>query len=864
MTELANNDTLRKDLLTQRYLLPGESEQEFYQRIATFVTQGDLAGRKDEVYELLESGQIIFNSPLLMNAGAPAKTPLSSACYVLPVEDDINSIMKLQNLSAKIFKLGAGVGVDYSLLRKEGAKVGSGGTASGPVSFMTLIDQLAEVIKSGGKRRAAIMSSLRVDHEDILKFIKCKRNDDFLLNTNISVMMTDDFMKKVVDKRLNTTEKEIWDELVYNAWLRGDPGIVFIDTINNETNGVAGVPYTAVNACVTGDTMILTDIGNVPIKSVVGKKINIWNGHEWSEVTPRITGYNKKVIRFTFSTGEVLTCTDYHTMYVYDPYENSVIPVPAENVLIGDIMTRCTFDITGDVVSYEPHDGVYADRYTYSTIVNVEEAGCADTVYCVNEPKRHMAVFNNILTGNCSEFSLLPYESCLIGSINVRKVNTYAKLKQVSNLMVRCLDNIIDYAWYPSEEIKQAALYYRRVGVGITGLSEWLIDRSIRYGSQAACDATIALLTGLDDGAYEATTQLAEEKSPCPAIKDGKFIIDARREDTDKDSTLRRNITTTTIAPTGSTSILLGVDGTGCEPLFSFVFSRVVKYANDTWYTISASILQDVFKKYQIELTPERLEEIKKNNGSVQGLSWVPEHVQSFMVTAQDLEPMDHVRMLSAAQNCIEANISKTINLPNEATEEDVEQVYIEAWKRSCKCVTVFRDGCKSTQVLVATKEKQSDQIQIIKNKDIPVMLDAKRIKISTPSGSMYVMLSFLNGKPIEVFANLGKSGGDDYAYTEALGRVMSLALKYGVPSSKIIQTLRGIKGKDVALFNDEYIYSVPDAIAAAIHYILEENHLTPQLEHGIINHPCPQCGVELVQDNGCEYCKSCGWSNCS
>ena len=712
MTELANNDTLRKDLLTQRYLLPGESEQEFYQRIATFVTQGDLAGRKDEVYELLESGQIIFNSPLLMNAGAPAKTPLSSACYVLPVEDDINSIMKLQNLSAKIFKLGAGVGVDYSLLRKEGAKVGSGGTASGPVSFMTLIDQLAEVIKSGGKRRAAIMSSLRVDHEDILKFIKCKRNDDFLLNTNISVMMTDDFMKKVVDKRLNTTEKEIWDELVYNAWLRGDPGIVFIDTINNQTNGVIGTPYTAVNAC--------------------------------------------------------------------------------------------------------------------------------------------------------SEFSLLPYESCLIGSINVRKVNTYAKLKQVSNLMVRCLDNIIDYAWYPSEEIKQAALYYRRVGVGITGLSEWLIDRSIRYGSQAACDATIALLTGLDDGAYEATTQLAEEKSPCPAIKDGKFTIDARREDTDKDSTLRRNITTTTIAPTGSTSILLGVDGTGCEPLFSFVFSRVVKYANDTWYTISASILQDVFKKYQIELTPERLEEIKKNNGSVQGLSWVPEHVQSFMVTAQDLEPMDHVRMLSAAQNCIEANISKTINLPNEATEEDVEQVYIEAWKRSCKCVTVFRDGCKSTQVLVATKEKQSDQIQIIKNKDIPVMLDAKRIKISTPSGSMYVMLSFLNGKPIEVFANLGKSGGDNYAYTEALGRVMSLALKYGVPSSKIIQTLRGIKGKDVALFNDEYIYSVPDAIAAAIHYILEENHLTPQLEHGIINHPCPQCGVELVQDNGCEYCKSCGWSNCS
>ena len=222
--------------------------------------------------------------------------------------------------------------------------------------------------------------------------------------------------------------------------------------------------------------------------------------------------------------------------------------------------------------------------------------------------------------------------------------------------------------------------------------------------------------------------------------------------------------------------------------------------------------------------------------------------------------------MLSAAQNCIEANISKTINLPNDATVQDVEKVYIEAWLRACKCVTVFRDGCKSTQVLVATNNDthKTDQVKVIKSKDIPTMLDAKRIKISTPSGSMYVMLSFLNERPIEVFANLGKSGGDDYAYTEALGRVISLALKHGVPPEKIVQTLRGIKGKDVALFNNEYIYSVPDAIAAAIYSILEEKNLTNTGEHGIINNPCPQCGVELMHDNGCEYCKSCGWSNCS
>ena len=304
--------SLRDDLLTSRYLLEDETEDQMWCRVAEFVSSNK--SDFDACVSLLKKGDIIFNSPILMNAGK--EKPLSSACYVLPMEDDMDSIMDAQALSAKIFKLGAGVGIDYSRLRKEGAKVGSGGTSSGPVSLMSLVDNLAEVIKSGGKRRAAIMATLRVDHPDIESFIEHKKNDDKLLNTNISVMITDEFMNKV--KLKEEKETNLWNKIVHNAWLRGDPGLVFIDTINKNTNRVGGVNYEGVNACVIGSTKILTDKGHIPISELVGEKVNVWNREEWSEVEPKVTGRDKKVYTVLLSNMEELTCTDYHRFKVVE------------------------------------------------------------------------------------------------------------------------------------------------------------------------------------------------------------------------------------------------------------------------------------------------------------------------------------------------------------------------------------------------------------------------------------------------------------------------------------------------------------------------------------------------------------------
>lgn len=701
--------SLRDDLINSRYLLDGEIEDEMWERVATFVTQKreELVMYKDCIKEMLSKGDIIFNSPILMNAGK--STPLSSACYVLPVEDNIESIMDLQQLSAKIFKLGAGVGADYSRLRPEGFPVGSGGTSSGPCSFMSLVDNLAEVIKSGGKRRAAIMSSLRVDHVDIEKFIKIKENDDKLLNTNISVMITDEFMQGVYAKK--EKELRIWNSLIDNAWKRGDPGVIFIDTINRNTNRVSDLLYEGVNAC--------------------------------------------------------------------------------------------------------------------------------------------------------SEFSLYPYESCLIGSINLANLDVnsdecFSELYFVAELVAKCLDNVIDHSWYPDDRVEEAAKKYRRVGVGITGLADCLFNKGLRYGSDEAVEFTKKIMKTIQDGTINASVELAEKYGAFSEyeniIWDTRFLINKPI----------RNITTTVVAPAGSTSILAGADGSGCEPLFSLAYDRMMRRDKEDWYTVVPDIVQKTFNKYGITLTPEKIMDIKDNGGSVQGLDWVPEELQEYLVTAQDLTPDDHLKMLISVQKFVGASVSKTINLPNSATREDVENIYMTAYENGVKGITVFRDGCKSNQVLRTAKRE--DPV-VLHTKDLPMVMPSVRVKIPTPSGSMYMMTSFYKNKPVEVFCNLGKSGMDDYAYTEALGRVISLCLKRGIPADNIIKTLKGIRGREVSVFNDHYVYSVPDAIAIALGEAVagyEGLSSETRRDSNLSNNLCPDCNVPLTLDNGCFSCYNCGYSSCS
>lgn len=735
---------LRDELLKKRYLKPNETEDNLWQRVAEFVTRGlPQKTARYSVFDLLKKGVIIYNSPILMNAGT--KKELASACYVLPVYDDLDSISDMEKIAGRIFKLGAGVGVDYSYLRPEGTPINSGGTSSGPCSFMEELDKRADVIKSGGKRRAAVLTSLRVDHPDIEQFITYKRNDDKLLNINISVMFTDDFMMHLQlepNKPYNLTwngkvykqiePQKLWDLFIENMWLRGDPGAIFIDKINAHTNSVDGMEYKAVNAC--------------------------------------------------------------------------------------------------------------------------------------------------------AEFPLYDYESCLIGSINLGKLVITSKsepnkldydtLIRITNLMTLTLDNVITNAYYPTKEIAEAAKRYRRIGVGVTGIHDMLIKLGIRYGSAESLDVIKKCLTTITKAASDTSKKLYRLSSSNPSVT-GWHI----HGDTDIYEHPRRNLATTVIAPTGSTSILCGAESSGIEPIFAVAYRRRALMDDvETEYTIVNELFKKMYEDVTgKELTQEVIDAIVKNNGSVQRLSvdLVPKCLQEIFVTAYDLTPKEHLNVLIAAQSCIENSISKTINVPNSFSKEDISDLLLYAYNNNVKGITIFRDGCKSTQVLVTGTQDtpQQDSSQPAKIQ-LPDTLDCIRVKLNTPTGnSLYVMVSFSGDTPVEVFANLGKSGFDDYAYTEALGRVISLALRHGVPYTSIIKTLRGIRGKDVSLFNDKYVFSIPDAIAIALQHAVSIRTNTPA-DTSVTDHEstvkimdtniCPECGSTLVSDNGCLTCPNCLWSKCS
>lgn len=1029
--------SLRDDLIKSRYLLEGETEDQMWRRVAKFVSEDEAV--EELCYKYLKRGDIIFNSPILMNAGK--ETPLASACYVLPMEDDMDSIMDAQSLSAKIFKLGAGVGIDYSKLRPEGAKVGSGGTSSGPVSFMSLVDNLAEVIKSGGKRRAAIMATLRVDHPDIDKFIVHKQNDDKLLNTNISVMITDEFMQKV--KAGDKEASERWGKIVHNAWKRGDPGLVFLDTINRTTNRVHYMKYEGVNACVTGDTKILTDKGNIPIAELVGEKVNVWNGEEWSEVEPRVTGVNKPIYSVLLSNMEEIKCTDYHKFIVSKGYSGEEVIKTTSELKTGDTLVkfefpeilsgetydydemytngffsgdgyytrwnpciavysesklkcaegfvslterilnqkkRDVFVLTGSKVrpkfwvpdcSYSPEsrvawlaglidsDGCVNNRNKigntiavastnlsflreirqmlgtlgctanitmmhdkrirlmpdgrggekeyqcqpsyrlfltgsainklisfgmktrrvpiafyigirenskFVSVVSVTPIGVADKVYCFTEPKLHRGVFNGVLAGNCSEYSLFPYESCLIGSINfstLSPTDVYADLRTRTALLVNCLDTVIDRAWFPDKRIEDAAKSFRRIGVGITGLADYLFKKGLRYGSPESLREVSKLLGYMNSVAMETSAELAILRGPFPEYEN--MVWDERVRDEYKRP--MRNIATTVVAPAGSTSILCNADGSGCEPLFALAYDRMMRREAEEWYTVVPDIVRYIFERAHVPLTDERIKEIRDNNGSVKGLEWVPDHVRDYLVTAQDITPEDHLNMLVCVQSQISNGVSKTINLPNSATEEDVARIFMTAYDNNVKGITVFRDGCKSTQVLKTSKKEEAPVQEKAECTKLPDSLSCVRIKIPTPSGNMYVMTSFFNGNPVEVFCNLGKSGMDDYAYTEALGRLMSLCLKKGIDYKHIVKTMKGIRGRDVSLFNNEYVYSVPDAIAIALKESVSSYNgvdCNKDREESLNNNLCPDCNMPLQMEGKCPVCYNCGYNKCS
>src|ERR671911_739689 len=576
-----------------------------FKEILKLIAEGKLAQYEErirEYYDLMISRDFLPSTPTLMNAGA--RLGQLSACFVLDMPDDMNKIMKSSTDAAMIFKSGGGVGINYSDLRPEGDIVAStSGVASGPTSFMRIIDTITDVVKQGGKRRGANMGILEAWHPDIEKFVIAKTKPGIFENFNVSVGIWEDFWNSLTNKdnhkytlrnpRTHEPVKQIdshqlIDLIAFSAWKSAEPGVIFFDNINK---------------------------------------------------------YNPSIV----AKGGPLRATN-----------------------------------------------------------------------------------------PCGEQSLYPYESCNLGSINLsnfvkRKADgmyefDWPRYEQAIRISSRFLDNVIDANKYPVDEIDYNTKLTRRIGLGIMGIADLLFSLRIPYTSQEGYEFMNKLAETLTYYSMEESVAIAKSRGSFPLFKKSEYVteklpvagyyeISKQNHSYDWDSLIEkiqkygiRNAWTTTIAPTGTLSMIADCSN-GVEPVFALVFEKRVTVGR---FFYTNKIFENILKEHGL-YTDEILIKIANNYGSVRGIDEIPEWMQKLFVTAIDIHWTDHVMAQAVWQKWISNAIAKTINMPGDVTAEDVKCAYLLSHELGLKGVTVYRDGSRNEQVLHITGTNTLEKSFIVK-----------------------------------------------------------------------------------------------------------------------------------------------------
>lgn len=745
-----------RTVLEKRYLEkdaegnPVEDFEGLFRRVAAAIAapdrnydpDADLKSTGEIFYEMMTKLEFLPNSPTLMNAGRPLGQ--LSACFVLPVKDSMEAIFEAIKQAALIHKSGGGTGFSFSRLRPAGATVNStGGVASGPVSFMRVFNMATEAVKQGGTRRGANMGILRVDHPDILQFIDCKADNADITNFNISVGLTEEFMRAaeqgaeypLIDP---STRKEVgwlnagevFDTIVMAAWKNGEPGIIFLDRLNRD----------------------------------------------------------------------------------------NVVPT------------------LGEIESTNP----------------------------------------------CGEQPLLPYESCNLGSINLTRMVKesgdgaeidWDKLGTTVKHAVHFLDNVIDANRYPLEKIDEVTKSTRKIGLGVMGFADLLLELGIPYDSDEGVALGGKIMKFITETGRSASRELAKVRGAFPLFDESTLAAGLPV----------RNATVTTIAPTGTLSIIAGCSS-GVEPVFAYVFIRNVM--DGTELIEVNPVLKELLEKRGL-YTDELMRKIAKE-GSVAYIGEIPEEIRRVFVCAHDISPEYHIKMQAAFQEHTDNAVSKTVNFQNSAAPEDVKKVYELAFRLGCKGVTIYRDGSRDMQVLNIGK---------VKKEEVPAPASAGTIvprprpdvtcgfteKVKIGCGNLYITVNYDDQGICEVFTNTGRAGGCP-SQSEATARLVSVSLRSGMSLRTIYDQLRGIRCPSTIRQNGMSCTSCPDAIARVIEKVAKQQGFegfdkpagSPSARQAAPKPPasgeireqgaprfCPECGNPLEHEGGCVTCRGCGYSKC-
>lgn len=748
-----------KVVLEKRYYKKndkGETIEDWAQlisRVAKDISHGD-DEKYQRYYQLLDSGSFLPNSPTLMNAGNDLQQ--LSACFVLPLEDSMEGIFTTIKNAAMIHKSGGGTGFSFSKLRETNARVRStNGVSSGPISFLKVFNSATDAVKQGGTRRGANMAILSVQHPQIIDFITCKEDTNELNNFNISVGVTEDFMRAVkndddfplispYDNKVKATLKasDIFSLIVEKAHKNGEPGIVFLDRINKHNP------------------------------------------------TPHI----------------------------------------------------------GEIESTNP----------------------------------------------CGEQPLLPNEACNLGSINLDKFYSsegilWEELKETIYNSVDFLDDVINVSNFPLPEINEMVKANRKIGLGIMGWADLLYQMRIAYNSEEAIDLAREVMEFIDYHCKFRSVELAKVHGSFPNFtgsiydkmtlirKDYKLKWDKLKASIKQDGI--RNATVTTIAPTGTISMIADTSS-GIEPQFSLVY---VKYVMDGEKLIYVNKhLKNKLEEAGI-YTEELMEKISEAGG-LSHLAEIPQNIKDVFVTSHDISPEWHIRMQAAFQEYTDNAVSKTINFKNNATTEDIKMAYELAYETGCKGVTVYRDGSRQFQVLNVGKK-------INEEKEVPNVKRSPRLRpevtrgitqrIETGCGHMYVTINSDNLGACEMFIQMGKVGGCASAQLEAQARLISMALRADIDIESIVRQLKGIRCPSPMWNKGKLVTSCSDAVSTALQKFLELNEVnevtqinfkseeeynvekTDKAKSSTSIKLCPECGSTVFHEEGCLKCQACGWSKC-
>lgn len=768
---------LRKDPDTG---LPAETVEQMFERVALTVSSAHCTGEEqlicaEEYKRAMMLCEFMPNTPTFTGAGT--ELGQLAACFVLPIDDDIGKdsqcgIFETLSKAVRIQQSGGGVGFSFSRLRPRGDRVQkSAGVSSGPVSFMRAYDAAFETvippkinspyaifdtaittgsieyncasgpvqymkaydhaigaIQQGGLRRGASLASLRIDHPDIEDFIKCKSSNGELNNFNISVSITDKFMKAVlggteyelVNPRTGLVcgirdANEMMDKIAEAAHKNGEPGVLFIDEINRNNPMPHVYTIETTNPCVTADTIVTTNDGPKPVSDLIGKQFE----HKYGKSTSEgffSTGV-QEVFRVTAEHGQYIECTAKHRlmgiMSKWKTVEELVVGFPLMFTDGNSIMTSAPV----------------------ASVVSVGQKQVYDCTMLNGHP---IYISNGFLSHNCGEQALGPWENCCLGSINLSKHLIFhpellgaeidwEKLAKTTRTAVRFLDDVITANKYvPSvPQLREAAWRGRRIGLGYMGLADLLYSCLAGYDSFTGRHMAASVTAWIQYNAMLESIELAKSRGPFPAIR-GSIYDPAKvtwvppplqYESAPLDCPPInwtevvegianfgiRNSALTTIAPTGTIGTIAGVEGYGVEPTFALSYTRNVQNADGTVSQLkySSPLFAMAMSKYNIGCEAECFKEVM-NRGSCRGVKGIPELIEHVFCVATDIKWQDHVAMQATVQKYLSNSVSKTINFPSTATVQEVRAAYINAWAAGCRGITVYVTGSRDGIVLEA------------------------------------------------------------------------------------------------------------------------------------------------------------------